>query len=204
MSYSVLLSVALPFPKCYAKRGGNHANANRKIACVAGLRRQRGGNNGLYIVINRIIYLPVAANSAYAVDEIMLVFAKLICAAIELALVPMSVFIILPLILCTMHSESADIALAISQIMVLMLHPMAYCAFALMECAFGYPFAPSMLSFVISPSSAFYRACMPMPALIARPVGIPLMLMRLLISASTYAIDEVMLSFVKLHRALIE
>ena len=107
MSYSVLLSVALPFPKCYAKRGGNHANANRKIACVAGLRRQRGGNNGLYIVINRIIYLPVAANSAYAVDKIMLVFVKLIFAAIELALVPMSVFIVLPIALRFVYYVSA-------------------------------------------------------------------------------------------------
>ena len=107
MSYSVLLSVALLLPQRNAHRRGNHANANRKIACVAGLRRQRGGNNGLYIVINRIIYLPVAANSAYAVDKIMLVFAKFICAAIELALVPMDVFIVLPIALRFVYYVSA-------------------------------------------------------------------------------------------------
>ena len=100
----------------------------------------------------------------------MLVFVKLIFAAIELAPVPMSVFIILPLILCTMHSESADIALAISQIMVLMLYPMAYCAFALMECAFGYPFAPSMLSFVILFFAAIELAPVPMFVLIVLPL----------------------------------
>ena len=100
----------------------------------------------------------------------MLVFVKLIFAAIELAPVPMSVFIILPLILCTMHSESADIALAISQIMVLMLHPMAYRAFALMECAFGYPFAPSMLSFVILFFAAIELAPVPMVSFIILPL----------------------------------
>ena len=82
----------------------------------------------------------------------------------------MSVFIILPLILCTMHSESADIALAISQIMILMLHPMAYRAFALMECAFGYPFAPSMLSFVILFFAAIELAPVPMFVLIVLPL----------------------------------
>ena len=82
----------------------------------------------------------------------------------------MSVFIILPLILCTMHSESADIALAISQIMVLMLYPMAYCAFALMECAFGYPFAPSMLIFVILFFAAIELAPVPMSVLIVLPL----------------------------------
>ena len=100
----------------------------------------------------------------------MLVFVKLIFAAIELAPVPMSVFIILPLILCTMHSESADIALAISQIMILMLHPMAYRAFALMECAFGYPFAPSMLSFVILFFAAIELAPVPMVSFIILPL----------------------------------
>ena len=132
----------------------------------------------------------------------MLSFVILFFAAIELAPVPMSVFIILPLILCTMHSESADIALAISQIMILMLHPMAYCAFALMECAFGYPFAPSMLSFVISPSAAFYRACMPMMGFITAPLVAKFML--LLISALALAANDYMLFFIKLFFAAIE
>ena len=100
----------------------------------------------------------------------MLSFVILFFAAIELAPVPMSVFIILPLILCTMHSESADIALAISQIMILMLHPMAYRAFALMECAFGYPFAPSMLSFVILFFAAIELAPVPMVSFIILPL----------------------------------
>ena len=132
----------------------------------------------------------------------MLSFVILFFAAIELAPVPMSVLIVLPLILCTMHSESADIALAISQIMVLMLHPMAYCAFALMECAFGYPFAPSMLSFVISPSAAFYRACMPMMGFITAPLVAKFML--LLISALALAANDYMLFFIKLFFAAIE
>ena len=100
----------------------------------------------------------------------MLVFVKLIFAAIELAPVPMVSFIVLPFVLCTVHGVAADIALAISQIMVLMLHPMAYCAFALMECAFGYPFAPSMLSFVILFFAAIELAPVPMSVLIVLPL----------------------------------
>ena len=128
---------------------------------------------------------------ALAANDYMLFFIKLFFAASELALVPMSVFIVLPLILCTMHSESADFALAISQIMILMLHPMAYCAFALMECAFGYPFAPSMLSFVILFFAAIELAPVPMVGRIVLPLGFPVMLMRLFVFAyAALAVDN--------------
>ena len=147
----------------------------------------------------------MARSYAFPISPIMLGFVKHLGAAFKQALVPMVSFIVLPLILCTMHSESADIALAgIVNILAVIhtLHIVAYLTFALMARSCAYPVAPNMLGFAISPSAAFYRACMPMSTLIARPVGSPLMLVRLLISASTYAIDEGMLGFAKPHLAL--
>ncbi len=102
----------------------------------------------------------------------MLSFVILFFAAIELAPVPMSVSIILPLILCTMHSESADIALAgIVNILAVIhtLHIVAYLTFALMARSYAFPISPIMLGLVFGPIAAFLGACVPMVYLIITP-----------------------------------
>ena len=135
----------------------------------------------------------------------MLSFVILFFAAIELAPVPMSVFIILPLILCTMHSESADIALAgIVNILAVIhtLHIVAYLTFALMARSYAFPISPIMLGLVFGPIAAFLGTCMPMVYFIIAPfIAI---IMFLLVSALALAANDHMIFLIKLLGAAIE
>ena len=122
----------------------------------------------------------------------MLSFVILFFAAIELAPVPMVSFIILPLILCTMHSESADIALAgIVNILAVIhtLHIVAYLTFALMARSYAFPISPIMYGFAVLHIAAF--ALMPMVGRIVLPLGFPVMLVRLFVFAyDALAVDN--------------
>ena len=135
----------------------------------------------------------------------MLSFVKLFFAAIELAPVPMSVLIVLPLILCTMHSESADFALAgIVNILAVIhtLHIVAYLTFALMARSYAFPISPIMLGLVFGPIAAFLGACMPMVYFIIAPfIAI---IMFLLVSALALAANDHMIFLIKLLGAAIE
>ena len=135
----------------------------------------------------------------------MLSFVILFFAAIELAPVPMVSFIILPLILCTMHSESADIALAgIVNILAVIhtLHIVAYLTFALMARSYAFPISPIMLGLVFGPIAAFLGTCMPMVYFIIAPfIAI---IMFLLVSALALAANDHMIFLIKLLGAAIE
>ena len=95
-------------------------------------------------------------------------------------------FIVLPFVLCTVHGVAADIALAGSENILTVIHTLhivAYLTFALMARSYAFPISPIMLGFVKHLGAAFKQALMPMVGRIVLPLGFPVMLVRLFISA---------------------